>query len=72
MVVGFLNIYFFKYHLTFFTDRWRFSSGRTGQTKEMVNYSGLSQIKMNMNKAIPYMQGDGYQMLKIFLNRWKI
>ena len=30
------------------------SAGRTGQAKAMVNNSGLSQIKKNMNKATVY------------------
>ena len=50
MMVGFLNL-FFKYQLTFFSAKWRFSAGRTGPAKAMVNNSGLGQIKKNLNKA---------------------
>ena len=50
---SFLNS-IFCYQVTLFFARWRLSAGRTGQTKAMVNNSGLSQIKQNMKKAIIY------------------
>ena len=53
MVVSFLNS-LFKYHLTFISVKWRLSAGRTGPAKSIVNNSGLSQIKINMNKATIY------------------
>ena len=39
----------------FFSARWRLSTaGRTGPAKAMVNTSGLSQIKKNMNMETIY------------------
>ena len=55
MVVGFINSFFFKYQLNFFSARWHLSAGLTGQAKAMVNNSGLkSRIKKNMIKATIY------------------
>ena len=51
MIIGFWNIFFLQYHLTFFFARWRLSAGRTGPAKTMVNNSGLSQIKTNIKSA---------------------
>ena len=45
---------FIKYQLTMFSAGWRLSAGRTGQAETMVNNSGRSQIKMNMNNATIY------------------
>ena len=58
MEVGFLNSFFFKYQLSFFSARWRLTAGRTGPAKVMVNNSGLSQIKKNMSKATIYKVKD--------------
>ena len=53
MVVGFLDS-LKKYWLTFLFARWRLSVGCNGQAKAMVNKSGFSQIKKNMNKLTIY------------------
>ena len=53
MVVGFLNS-FLKISAYFFFSRWRLSAGRIVPAKTMVNNSGLSQIKNNMNRETKY------------------
>ena len=44
MVESFLNS-FLKYQLTFFSARWRLSTGRNGPAKAMVNNSGQIYFK---------------------------
>ena len=54
MVVGLLNSFLLNISLLFSSPTWRFSAGRTGQAKAMVNNSRLSEIKKNVNKATIY------------------